>query len=47
LSVSYGIIKDHAGEIRVESEVGKFTRFVIDLPTNRFSAAAEAASMAE
>jgi two-component system, NtrC family, sensor kinase len=33
LSVTYGIIKDHAGEIRVESECGRFTRFVIDLPT--------------
>lgn len=32
LSVAFGIIKDHAGEIRVESELGKYTRFVIDLP---------------
>ena len=32
LSVSYGIIKDHDGEIDVESEVDKFTRFIIDLP---------------
>ncbi len=32
LSVAFGIIKDHAGEIRVESEQGKYTRFVIDLP---------------
>jgi signal transduction histidine kinase len=32
LSVSYGIVKDHGGEIRVESNVGQFTRFVIDLP---------------
>ena len=45
LSVSYGIIKDHAGEIRVESELGKFTRFVIDLPTDRCSAADEAPSL--
>jgi signal transduction histidine kinase len=35
LSVSYGIIKDHGGEIHVQSEPGKFTRFVIHLPTDR------------
>jgi signal transduction histidine kinase len=32
LSVSYGIIKDHGGEIYVESEPGQLTRFVIFLP---------------
>jgi len=32
LSVSYGIIKDHGGEIRVESQPGHFTRFTISLP---------------
>jgi len=32
LSVAYGIVKDHGGEIRVESEPGRFTRFVIRLP---------------
>ncbi len=32
LSVSYGIIKDHGGEIRVESQPGGFTRFTISLP---------------
>ncbi|HXG51255.1 MAG TPA: ATP-binding protein [candidate division Zixibacteria bacterium] len=32
LAVSYGIVKEHGGEIRVESEHGKFTRFIIDLP---------------
>jgi signal transduction histidine kinase len=32
LSVSYGIIKDHGGDIRVESDLGKYTRFVIHLP---------------
>jgi PAS domain S-box-containing protein len=32
LSVCYGIIKDHGGEIKVESEEGKGTTFVITLP---------------
>ncbi len=32
LSVCYGIIKDHGGEIQVESEEGKGTTFIISLP---------------
>ena len=32
LSVCYGIIRDHGGEIRVESEEGKGTTFTIRLP---------------
>ncbi|MBT8136321.1 MAG: HAMP domain-containing protein [Gammaproteobacteria bacterium] len=32
LSVSYGIIRDHGGDIVVESEPGKGTTFVITLP---------------
>jgi PAS domain S-box-containing protein len=32
LSVCYGIIKDHGGEIKVESEEGKGTTFLISLP---------------
>lgn len=32
LSVALGIVRDHEGEIRVDSEVGKGTRFMIDLP---------------
>ncbi len=32
LSVSYGIVKDHGGEIRVESDPGRLTRFTIVLP---------------
>jgi len=32
LSISYGIIKDHKGNIRIESEMGKWTKFTIDLP---------------
>jgi two-component system NtrC family sensor kinase len=34
LSVCYGIIKDHGGEIRVESEVDKGTIFTILLPVS-------------
>lgn len=32
LSVCYGIVQDHGGAISVESEVGSYTRFPIDLP---------------
>jgi len=32
LSISYNIIKVHEGEIRVNSEKGKKTTFVIKLP---------------
>jgi signal transduction histidine kinase len=32
LSVSYGIVKEHGGEIRAESEVGQGTTFTIVLP---------------
>ena len=32
LSVCYGIIKDHGGEIKVESEEGKGATFIITLP---------------
>ncbi|WP_456385081.1 c-type heme family protein [Desulfolithobacter sp.] len=32
LSVSYGIVRDHDGDIRVESKPGRWTRFIITLP---------------
>ena len=32
LSVCYGIIKDHGGEIKVESEEGEGATFIISLP---------------
>jgi two-component system NtrC family sensor kinase len=32
LSVSYGIVKEHGGDIHADSEPGKWTRFTIDLP---------------
>ena len=34
LAVTYGIIKDHGGNIRVESEVGEGTTFIITLPVS-------------
>jgi signal transduction histidine kinase len=33
LSVSYGIIKNLGGEIRVQSEVGAGTTFTVGLPS--------------
>ncbi|MHB8773246.1 MAG: ATP-binding response regulator [Syntrophales bacterium] len=41
LSVCYGIIKGHGGEIKVESEVGKGTSFIISLPVKAVSGPAE------
>jgi signal transduction histidine kinase/CheY-like chemotaxis protein len=35
LSVSYGIVKAHGGDIEVESQVGKGTTFVIKLPLDQ------------
>ena len=32
LSVSYGIVKEHGGNILVESDEGKGTKFIIELP---------------
>jgi len=38
LAVSYGIVAEHHGELTVESEVGRFTRFHLDLPIDVESA---------
>jgi signal transduction histidine kinase len=35
LSVSYGIIREHGGDIRVESEPGRGARFIISLPISQ------------
>jgi PAS domain S-box-containing protein len=35
LSISHTIVKEHGGELSVESEVGKWTRFHVDLPIKR------------
>ncbi|MDP2654720.1 MAG: ATP-binding protein [Candidatus Omnitrophota bacterium] len=32
LAITYGIIKEHGGSIRVESALGKGTKFIIELP---------------
>ncbi len=32
LSITYGIIKEHGGEIELETEQGKGTEFIIKLP---------------
>jgi PAS domain S-box-containing protein len=34
LSINHGIIRDHGGQITVESEEGEFTRFHVDLPAS-------------
>jgi signal transduction histidine kinase len=35
LSVSYGIVRDHGGDIRVESAAGRGARFIISLPISQ------------
>lgn len=35
LSVTYGIVKDHKGEIKAESKHGEWTRFTIQLPVKQ------------
>ena len=32
LAISYGIVKEHNGEITVESEIGKGAKFAVSLP---------------
>jgi len=36
LSISYGIIKNHGGDITVESEVGKGSTFIVSLPIYKY-----------
>ncbi len=33
-SIRYGIVKDHGGDLSMESEPGKLTRFHVDLPVD-------------
>ncbi|HKQ60404.1 MAG TPA: ATP-binding protein [Candidatus Polarisedimenticolaceae bacterium] len=46
LSICYGIVAEHGGRLRVESEEGRYTRFVIDLPVLRESAGTARATAA-
>ena len=34
LSISHGIIQDHHGELRIECEMGRYTRFHLELPVD-------------
>lgn len=34
LSISFGIVQDHHGQITIESELGKYTGFIVDLPVD-------------
>ncbi|MBT3380289.1 MAG: response regulator [Lentisphaerae bacterium] len=34
LAIGYGIVADHHGELQVESELGEWTRFHVDLPVD-------------
>ena len=47
LSVSYGIVRDHGGEIRVESNPGQFTRFTILLPIGSHDTVSETRMIAQ
>ena len=42
LSVTYGIVKEHGGEIRLESEPGAGATFIITVPAMEAAAAAGA-----
>jgi PAS domain S-box-containing protein len=35
LSICYGIIQEHEGDIRVESQLGKGTTFIVELPVSK------------
>jgi len=41
LAVAYGIVQQHGGEIRVESEVSRGTRFFVALPAGPRAGTAE------
>jgi signal transduction histidine kinase len=47
LSVSFGIIKDHSGEIAVESILGRGATFTISLPAFETPGGAEETAEAE
>jgi signal transduction histidine kinase len=41
LSITYGIIQKHNGNIKVESEIGKGSNFIIELPMKLKNVSAE------
>lgn len=45
LAVTYGIVKEHGGEITLESERSKFTRFLIHLPVAQHKASSIQSSL--
>ncbi|MEW5796153.1 MAG: ATP-binding protein [Candidatus Zixiibacteriota bacterium] len=47
LSVSYGIVKEHGGEITVESETGRGTTFTVIIPVQKPEPSADIAEKAE
>ena len=47
LSVSYGIVKEHGGEITVESEVGRGSTFTITIPVQKPEMSADKAKEAK
>jgi two-component system NtrC family sensor kinase len=34
MSISHGIIEKHKGQLKIKSETGKGSEFIIDLPIN-------------
>ena len=42
LSISFGIVREHGGTIRAESERGEFARFIVELPAGGPGAEADA-----
>lgn len=36
LSISHGLVRDHGGYIRVQSKLGEWSRFIIDLPVRPY-----------
>jgi two-component system, NtrC family, sensor kinase len=46
LSITYGIVREHGGQIQVDSAVGQGTRFTVELPLAEAAAPAQKTSSA-